>query len=91
MVKKTTTMEAVDNRASLFELEEIYKYKDLIETSDRDVIKAIIFDNGEQSTALYNEFLKLVANEVDHQLNKAEFSDLKDKLMGEMKNHLEKQ
>ena len=28
---KNETMETIDNRESIFELEEIYKYKDLIE------------------------------------------------------------
>ena len=81
-------MEAIDNRSSLYELEEIFKYKDLIEASDRDVIKAIIFDREEESTVLYNKFLKLVADEVDHQLNKIEFATQKDKLVAEMKDYL---
>jgi hypothetical protein len=82
-------METIDNRAILFELEEIFKYKDLIDVTDRDVIRAIIFDKGEQSTVIYNNFLKLVADEVDHRLNKAEFIVLKDKLILEMKAYLE--
>ena len=82
-------METIDNRASLHELEEIYKYKDLIESSDRDIIKQIIFDVNEQSTSLYNEFLKLVADEIDHSINKAEFKVLKDSLIVKMTGYLE--
>jgi len=40
-------METIDNRGAIIELDEIYKYKDLIEASDRDVIKKIIFDSNE--------------------------------------------
>jgi hypothetical protein len=78
-------METVDNRDAIFKLEEIYKYKDLIESSDRDLIKSIIFDNTEGAGALHQDFLRLVAQEVDHKLNKAEFKVLKDQLMREMK------
>ena len=83
-------MEKIDKRSSIFELEEIYKYKSLIERSDRDVIKEVIYDNDEESEALYDEFLKLVAMEVDHELNKTEFYDLKDELIIDMKKHLGK-
>ena len=31
-------METIDNRASLTELDEIYKYKNLIELSDKDAL-----------------------------------------------------
>lgn len=82
-------METIDNRSKISELEEIYKYKDLIEIADRDVIKEIIFDMGEQSTIFYNEFVKLVTMEVDHQLNKTQFSELKDQLILDMKQYLE--
>ncbi|PCJ27004.1 MAG: hypothetical protein COA97_04745 [Flavobacteriales bacterium] len=82
-------MEAVDNRSSIYELEEIFKYKNLIELTDRDVIKRIIFDKETESTVLYDEFIKLVANEVDHKLNKVEFTTLKDKLIVKMRNFLE--
>tara|TARA_B100000809_G_scaffold242472_1_gene266584 strand:+ start:2049 stop:2300 length:252 start_codon:yes stop_codon:yes gene_type:complete len=82
-------METVDNRDAIFKLEEIYKYKDLIESSDRDLIKSIIFKNGEESTKLHQEFLRLVGQEVDHKLNKEEFKVLKDQLMREMKKFLE--
>ncbi len=71
---KIRNMEAVDNRASLFELDEIYKYKDLIEATDKAIIKEVICKTDDQSVALHQEFLKLVADEVDHQLNKAEFT-----------------
>jgi hypothetical protein len=50
-------METIDNREAIFKLDEIYKYKDLIDSSDRDVIKRIIFDNTEESNKLNNEFL----------------------------------
>jgi hypothetical protein len=82
-------METVDNRASLFELKEIYKYKDLINASDMAVIKEVICKAGEESEELHQAFMKLVADEVDHQLNKAEFEVLKDKLISEMKAYLE--
>jgi len=78
-------MEKVDNRSSLFELDEIYKYKDLIELDDKETIKAIICDARESSNTLYGEFLSLVAQEVDHELNKSEFKELKDKLIKDMK------
>ena len=81
-------MEAIDNRSSIFELEEIYKYKDLVELEDKVVIKAIICDVNESSNNLHKEFLRLVAQEVDHKLNKDEFKVLKDKLIREMKAHL---
>jgi len=78
-------MEAIDNRSSIFELEEIYKYKDLIELEDKVVIKAIICDTKESSKNLHKEFLRLVSQEVDHKLNKSEFKVLKDKLIRDMK------
>ena len=81
-------MEIIDNRSSLFELDEIYKYKDLIELEDKETIKAIICDAKESSIALHGEFLSLVAQEVDHRLNKSEFKELKDKLIKDMKAHL---
>ena len=82
-------MEAIDNRASIFELNEIYKYKDLIDANDKLVIKEIICSIDEQSKSLHTEFLNLVAMEVDHELNKAQFTELKDKLIVKMKQHLE--
>ncbi len=82
-------MEVIDKRSNLFELDEIYKYKNLIDSSDRATIKEIIYADDEQSSLLYNDFIKLVADEVDHQLNKAEFSELKDKLIIKMKEHLQ--
>ncbi|MFB0923987.1 MAG: hypothetical protein QMB65_01685 [Vicingaceae bacterium] len=81
-------METVDNRDAIFKLEEIYKYKDLIESSDRDLIKSIIFDNTEGATKLHQEFLRLVGQELDHKLNKEEFKVLKDQLMREIKKFL---
>jgi len=80
----------VDKRSSIFELDEIFKYKSLIERTDRDVIKEIIYEDDEESIALYNEFLKLVAMEVDHELNKTQFYELKDELIIDMKKHLGK-
>lgn len=82
-------MEIVDKRSNLFELDEIYKYKDLIERADRDVIKEIIYNGDKQSIGFYNEFLKLVAQEIDHQLNKTEFANLKNKLIADMKAYLQ--
>ncbi|MDG2226599.1 MAG: hypothetical protein P8L20_02590 [Flavobacteriales bacterium] len=83
-------METVDNRASLIELDEIYKYKNLIELSDKDVIKKIIFKGDAKSKNLYSDFIKLVADEVDHQLNKVEFAEEKKRLIGKMKAYLER-
>jgi len=83
-------METVDNRASLIELDEIYKYKNLIELSDKDIIKKIIFKGDAKSKNLYSDFIKLVADEVDHQLNKAEFAEEKKRLIGKMKAYLER-
>ena len=83
-------METVDNRASLIELDEIYKYKNLIELSDKDVIKKIIFKGDAKSKNLYSDFIKLVADEVDHQLNKAEFPEEKKRLIGKMKAYLDR-
>jgi len=85
---KRVIMETVDNRASLFELKEIYKYKDLIEASDMNVIKEVICKTDDQSESLHQEFMKLVADEVDHQINKEEFAILKDKLILKMKAYL---
>jgi len=83
-------MELIDKRSHLFELDEILKYKSLIEKTDRETIKAIIYKNDEESKLLHDEFIKLVAMEVDHQLNKTEFYELKDKLITKMKQHLDK-
>jgi hypothetical protein len=83
-------METIDNRASLTELDEIYKYKNLIELSDKDVIRKIIFKGDLRAKSLYDDFLKLVADEVDHLLNKAEFAEEKKKLIGKMKAYLER-
>jgi hypothetical protein len=83
-------METIDNRASLTELDEIYKYKNLIELSDKDVIRKIIFKGDVRSKSLYADFIKLVADEVDHLLNKAEFAEEKKKLIGKMKAYLER-
>lgn len=82
-------MEVIDRRANLFELEEIFKYKGLIKRGDRDVIKKIIYKNSEQSNALYSEFIRLVEMEVDHQLNKAGFYELKDQLIIKMQQLIE--
>ena len=81
-------MEVIDNRASLFELDEIYKYKDLIEDGDMNVIKEVICKSDEKSDSLHQEFLKLVADEVDHSINKAEFALQKDKLIAKMEAYL---
>jgi hypothetical protein len=82
-------MEAIDNRASLFELKEIYKYKDLIDANDMNVIKEVICKTDEQSDSLHQDFLKIVADEVDHSINKAEFTIQKGKLIAEMLVYLE--
>ena len=82
-------METIDNRSKIYELDEIYKYKNLIEPLDKETIKKIIFDEDEKSTAFYNEFMDLVAKEIDHKLNKTEFSELKDKLIIDMQAHLD--
>ncbi|OFY98921.1 MAG: hypothetical protein A3K10_05720 [Bacteroidetes bacterium RIFCSPLOWO2_12_FULL_31_6] len=79
----------VDKSAYLFELGEIYKFKDLIEIMDKAIIKEIIVDGDEQSMAYYKEFIRLVAMEVAHELNKTEFSKLKNKLIADMKKHLQ--
>ncbi len=83
-------MQVIDNRTSLFELDEIYKYKNLIDLEDKLIIKDIICNNKEGSKALYQDFLKLVADEVDHQLNKSEFKARKVKLINKMEAFLEK-
>jgi len=86
LVRKTKLiiMETTDNRASLFELEEIYKYTGLIDALDRDVIKKVIENQHEEANKFHKEFLRLVAQEVDHKLNKAEFTVLKNKLIKEI-------
>ncbi len=81
-------MEAVDNRSKIFELDEIFKYKNLINSSDKQIIKEIICTNDAKSIHFYDEFIKLVTKEVDHVLNKAEFEVDKNKLIVEMKEHL---
>jgi len=82
-------METIDNRESIFELEEIYKYKDLIEQEDKNIIKAIICNSSKESNALHKEFLRIVYQEVDHKLTKVEFKVLKTKLMKDMKAHID--
>ena len=84
----TTTVPALvmkQKLTELLELDEIYKYKDLIELDDKATIKAIICDTNANSNTLHEQFLNLVAQEVDHKLNKSEFKVLKDKLIVEMK------
>ena len=81
-------METIDKRGLIFELNEIFKYKGLIERADRDVIKAIIYDGDELSNSYHQEFMVLVAREVDHELNKEEFYALKNELVAKMKQHL---
>ena len=46
-------------------------------------------DGDEQSMAYYNEFIKLVAMEAAHELNKTEFRNLKNTLIANMKKHLQ--
>jgi len=82
-------MEAIDKRDRFYELEEIYKYKDLISLSDKNVLKLAIYDGDDKCTSFYNEFLKLVAKEYDHQLNKAEFAPLKEKLIQEIQEYID--
>ena len=83
-------METIDNRDRLFELDEIYKYKDLIDADDKLVIKEVICDLRPEAQDLHQNFLKLVADEVDHQLNKDGFNAKKEVLMNEMKSFLGK-
>ena len=45
-------IETVDNRAQLAELDEIYKYKDLIVIADKDTIRKIIFKGDKKSNPL---------------------------------------
>ncbi|MBL4652973.1 MAG: hypothetical protein JKY53_08945 [Flavobacteriales bacterium] len=82
-------METVDNRSSLYELDEIFKYKNLIDASVTQIIKEIICIESEIAEGYYVQFIKLVSQEVDHQLNKTQFTELKDKLINEMRQHLE--
>jgi hypothetical protein len=82
-------MTTVDNRGSLYELDEIFKYKNLIDSSDNQIIKEIICCSDEQSKALHTQFTKLVAQEVDHILNKTQFTENKDTLVVEMRQHLD--
>ena len=81
-------METIDNRESIFELEEIYKYKNLIELEDKEIIKTIICNTSEESNTLHKEFLRLVNQELDHKLTKDEFRVLKTKLMRDMKAYI---
>lgn len=81
-------MEVVNKKGSIFELEEIYKYKSLIDVKDKAVIKRVIIDGDEMCIAFYQDFMELVAKEVDHTLNKAQFKVAKDKLVAEMKVYL---
>jgi len=44
---KNETMKTLDNRESIFELEEIYKYKDLIALEGKETIKSLLYrDNN---------------------------------------------
>ena len=81
-------MEIVDKRDPIFQLNEIYKYKDLITSSDKETVKQIILKEDEQSKTYHNTFMELVIKEMDHLLNKAEFTELKDKLIDKMQSHL---
>ncbi len=81
-------MEVLEKNEALFKVDEIFKYKDLIDREDREVIKAIINNNDENSTTFYNSFLELVVKEADHKLNKKEFAEHRDNLVTEMKKHL---
>ena len=81
-------MEAIDKQGALFEVDEIFKYKNLIDRSDRDVIKEIINKDDDKTSAFYGEFKELVVQEVDHKLNKAQFAELRDQLIANMKSHL---
>lgn len=81
-------MEVIDKQGALFEVDEIFKYKDLIDRADRDVIKEIIHKDDDKTSAFYNEFKELVVKEVDHTLNKAQFAELRDELIANMKSHL---
>ena len=82
-------MKTVDKRAVIFELNEIYKYKDLISKSDRDIIKAIIYKGDERANKFHEDFMNLVASEIDHSLNKVSFTELKDILINEMQQYLD--
>ena len=82
-------METIDRRGVLFELDEIYKYKNLIVKSDRDVIRAIIYDGNEKANKFHEDFMNLVAWEIDHTLNKTSFKELKDILIIEMQQYLD--
>lgn len=81
-------MEVIDKTGALFQIDEIFKYKDLIDREDREVLKAIINKEDEKSLAFYNRFLEMVIDEADHKLNKTEFADLRNELVAEMKSHL---
>jgi len=81
-------MEVVNKKGSIFELEEIYKYKSLIDVKDKAVIKRVIIDGDEACISFYQDFMELVAKEVDHTLNKTQFKELKDKLVLDMKAYL---
>lgn len=81
-------MEVIDKTGALFQIDEIFKYKDLIDREDREVLKAIINKEDEKSLAFYNRFLEMVIDEADHKLNKTEFAELRNVLVAEMKSHL---
>ncbi|TXB65801.1 hypothetical protein FRY74_04340 [Vicingus serpentipes] len=81
-------MEVIDKTGALFQIDEIFKYKDLIDREDREVLKAIINKEDEKSLAFYNRFLEMVIDEADHKLNKTEFAGLRNELVAEMKSHL---
>tara|TARA_B110000305_G_C19157473_1_gene500984 strand:+ start:492 stop:746 length:255 start_codon:yes stop_codon:yes gene_type:complete len=81
-------MEVVDNRSKIYQLDEIFKYKNLIDNSDKQVIKEIICTNDVKSVDFYAEFINLVTKEVDHVLNKAEFEAHKTALIAEMKEYI---
>lgn len=81
-------MEVIDKQGALFEVDEIFKYKDLIDRADRDVIKAIINKDDDKSNEFYTRFMELVVKEVAHELNKTQFAELRDQLISEMKNHI---
>jgi hypothetical protein len=82
-------MEVIDKTGALFQVDEIFKYKDLIDREDRETIKSIINKDDDKSVAFYNRFLEMVIDEADHKLNKTEFAALRDDLVAEMKEHLE--
>lgn len=81
-------MEGFDKKEALFRVDEIFKYKDLIDRKDREIIKSVLDKGTLESIKFYDSFIELAYKEANHELNKEEFGKLRDELINEMNSFL---